>query len=99
MKANQVHRDNISDAVNSAFNACEALLVKSQDANLHRDLTVALQSLELIRSELSGRSEQRPRNQRSGIFIRYVIDENDELAMDSTLKDVIIKIEDVYNRC
>ena len=93
-----VTRDNLPIAVDETLSACRAQLTSARDSSLVRDLTVACDALQLIKDELAGVRPQRPKGQRSAMFIRYAIDENDQLAMDAKLKDVVVKIEDVYKR-
>lgn len=97
MPTQRITRDNLPGAVDVALGKCREQMIEAQGA-LAEDLDVAIAALELIKSELSGEAPQRPRGQRSALFIRYAIDSHDKLAMDSELKDTIVKIEDVYKR-
>jgi len=65
---------------------------------LHFDLKNAIEALGTIDDEIHGRKPRRPKGLRTGLFTRYVIDEGDRMAMDSYLKDTIVKIESVYKR-
>lgn len=93
-----ITRDNLAIAVSETLTKCHLQLHNARDSALIRDLTVACQALQLIKDELSGLRPLRPKNQRSAMFIRYAIDENDQLAMEATLKDAVVKIEDVFKR-
>jgi len=64
---------------------------------LNRDVSVAISALELIDRELR-EGHGRPARERSCQFIRYVIDEGDQMALDSELRDRIIRVEDAYAR-
>jgi hypothetical protein len=97
MPAQRVTRDNLPNAVDEVLGKCREQMVGAQGA-LAEDLDVAIAALELIKSELSGETPQRPRGQRSALFIRYAIDSDDKLAMNDELKEMIVKIEDVYKR-
>ena len=97
----RVTRDNLPQAVESTLRLCTSQLAQAKreptDHALVRDLSVAVEALQLIESEIHG-EPQRPRRQRSAAFTRYAIDEEDRMAMDSTLKDVIVQIENVHAR-
>lgn len=100
MTSFDVTKENLPQAVEFALRECMAI----QDANhdpedpiLARDLMSGIHALQLIKSELLA-GNFRPRNQRSGAFIRYVIDEESGMAMGEELKKLIVKIEDVYKR-
>jgi hypothetical protein len=93
-----VTRDNLPTAVDETLSECLVQLNNARDSSLMRDLTVARDALQLIKDELTGVRPQRPKGQRSAMFIRYALDENDQLAMDVKLKDIVVKIEDVYKR-
>ena len=97
MPIQRITRDNLPSTVNDALLKCRERIVGAQGA-LADDLDIAIAALELIKSELSGDAPQRPRGQRSALFICYVIDSNDKLAMEDELKNTIVKIEDVYKR-
>lgn len=74
------------------------MLEEARDQNLRQDLTIAIDSLQGIKAELEGDVQQRPKGLRTGLFIRYAIDENDQLAMNATLKEKVVRIEDIYKR-
>jgi len=97
MGTEPITRDNIPASVDSALAECKAQIADAK-GTLYGDLEVAIAALELIKSELNGEIPQRPRRQRSAQFIRYIIDSNDNLAMDAQLKDRIVKIESIYDR-
>ena len=97
----KVTRDNLPQAVESTLRLCKSQLqdTERQPGNhaLMRDLQVAVESLQLIESEIHA-EPRRPKDCLSAAFTRYAIDEEDRMVMDSALKDVIVKIEDVYRR-
>ncbi len=101
MDTQHITRHNLIQAVDSALAQCKTELdqMVAQGGNQAsvRDLGFALQSLDLIYSELHG-GVQRPRGQRSAMFTRYVIDEEPQMAMNPELKDRIVQIEDAYSR-
>jgi hypothetical protein len=98
MFSSPITRDNLSLAVDETLSECLAQLRNASDSSLVRDLTVACEALQIIKDELSGVRPQRPKGQRSARFIRYAVDEDDQLAMDPRLKEVVVRIEDVYKR-
>jgi hypothetical protein len=96
----QVTRENIADAVKQALSLCDQLRAQVPDGksdSTNEDLRIAQQALELIASEISS-GKTKMRQPRSGIFTRYVVDEEPRIALDPTLKNLILKIEDVYRR-
>ena len=95
----KVTRDNLVEAVDSTLDRCRSELERaSRDRPAHaREMRVAVQALEGIHRELHG-SSQRPKGKRSGMFTRYMLDEEPQLMMDPELRDTIVKIEDVYRR-
>ena len=70
----------------------------ARDELLIQDLTIAVQALRGIKSELDGEVPQRPKGLRSALFIRYALDSDDKLALDTELKDKVVRIEDIYKR-
>lgn len=93
----KVTRENLPSTVERALNECIALRVETSNGPLIRDLDAATYALRLIQIELQGKS-LRPQNQRSSAFTRYVIDEDAQMVMSKSLKDFIVKIEDLYKR-
>lgn len=92
--------ENFLEALELALNRTESELEQARQAgnfSLTCDLSTAKESLEVIRLELNG-GPQRPRGQRSASFIRYVIDEEPRMVMDRELRDLVVQIEDVYDR-
>jgi hypothetical protein len=98
MKARDINRDNIGTAVDETLDECLAQIDDARDEHLIQDLGVAIEALCGIKSELQGEAPQRPKGLRSGLFIRYALDANDQLAMDSMLKEKVVRVEDVYKR-
>ncbi len=97
----KVTRDNLREAVDLALELSKADLERARQAPaefaLGRDLELGIRALELIRSEMQG-GAQRPPGQRSRMFTRYVVDEEERMAMDKDLQELIMRIEDVYSR-
>ncbi len=75
-------------ALNDATSAKSSIL-------LVRDLTAAVSALELIDRELRDRNG-RPIGRRSCQFMRYVIDEGEQMALDAVTRDRIVSIEERY---
>lgn len=101
MKAIPVTLVTLPRAVAIAMAECQSHLTASQEVvspSLARDLNTALNALRLIESELNQRSA-RPKQQRSGAFTRYVVDEGPSMAMDPELREFIVRIEAIYKRC
>jgi hypothetical protein len=96
-----ITRDSLPQAVSSVLRICESQLAQADhDATnfaLIRDLRVAVDALRLIDSEIHG-GAQRPKGQRSAMFARYAIDEEERIVMDSELKEAIVRIEDLHAR-
>lgn len=93
----KVTRENLAEAVKRALLLCSEQLARASEKSMLQDLRVARQALELIDSELiSGDVEAR--QPRSGIFTRYVLDEEQRLVLDPVLRDLILEIEHVYRR-
>jgi len=100
MKTYIVTQENLPQAVQFALRECIArqdLNHEQENPVLARDLNYGISALRLIESELQT-GNTRLRHQRSGTFIRYVIDEGAGMALDDELKKLIVKIEDVYKR-
>jgi len=98
MNAREINRDNIATAIDETLDECFKQMDKARDGFLIQDLTIAVQALRGIKSELQGEIPQRPKSLRSALFIRYALDANDQLAMNVMLKEKVVKIEDVYKR-
>lgn len=62
---------------------------------LVRDLTAAISALELIDRELR-EGNGRPIGRRSSQFMRYVIDEGEQMALNMGMRDRIVSIEERY---
>lgn len=98
MKARDINRDNLSVAIDETLAECLRELGEARDPNLLQDLRMAIDALQGIKAELEGAVPQRPKGLRTGLFIRYAIDENDQLTMDAKIKDKVVRIEDIYKR-
>ena len=98
MKASEINRDNLSVAIDETLDECLAQIREAVDDFVRQDLEIAIDSLRGIKAELQDDVEPRPKGLRSGLFIRYALDANDQLAMDATLKAKVVRIEDVYKR-
>jgi len=98
MNAREINRGNIVTAIDETLNECLKQMDEARDDFLIQDLTIAVQALRGIRSELQGETPQRPKGLRSALFIRYALDANDQLAINVMLKEKVVKIEDVYKR-
>ena len=72
----------------------DAISAKSSGM-LVRDLTAAVSALELINRELR-EGNGRPIGRRSSQFMRYVIDEGEQMALNTGLRDRIVSIEERY---
>ena len=92
----KIDRENIAEAVNRALLLCsEQRAQASSHAGGDEALQIAQRALELIDAELrSGRIDAR--KPRSGMFSRYLVDEEPMLNMDPVLKKMVLEIEDVY---
>lgn len=98
MDAREINRDNFATALAETLEECQTQLSTARGGHLAQDLGIAVEALQGIKSELSGELPQRARGLRTGLFIRYALDSNDQLAMDSDLKDKVVRIEDIYKR-
>lgn len=98
MNARDINRDNLRAAIDETLADCFGKLEEACDQNLRQDLTIAIDALQGIKAELEGDVPQRPKGLRTGLFIRYAIDEDDQLTMDATLKEKVVRIEDIYKR-
>jgi hypothetical protein len=97
---NSEHKSLLND-VATTLAVCSRALLKAERDNssaLARDLRVAVEALSLIEAELSGKRPARSKPQRSAMFIRYALDENDRLVMSESLRDEVVRIEDRYAR-
>ena len=97
----RVTRENLSQAVESTLSRCRSELEQAERARanyaLTRDLRVAVEALQLVDSEIHGKT-RRAEGQRSAVFTRYAVDEEERMTMDSALKDLIVQIEHVYGK-
>lgn len=97
----KVTRENLAESVKRALLLCSEQLARASksatEKSMLQDLRVAQQALELIDSELTS-GDVETRQPRSGIFTRYVLDEEPRLVLDPVLRDLILKIEHVYRR-
>jgi hypothetical protein len=98
MKAPDINRDNIGTAVDETLEECIAQIDEVRDEHLVQDLRIAIDALRGIKAELRGDVPQRPQGLRTGLFMRYALDANDQLAMDVLLKEKVVRIEDIYKR-
>jgi hypothetical protein len=98
MNACDINRDNIGTAVDETLGECLAEMDEARDDHLIQDLRIAIEALRGIKAELQGEVPQRPKGLRTGLFIRYALDANDQLAMDVMLKEKVVRIEDIYKR-
>jgi hypothetical protein len=98
MNARDINRDNLNAAIDETLSECLAWKDNARDQHLNEDLKIAIEAIQGVKDELEGKVPQRPKGLRTGLFIRYVLDANDELAMDVTLKEKIVRIEDIYKR-
>jgi hypothetical protein len=93
---------NLIEQVHSALQKCRAELTRNEMAggerSLNRDLTIAIEALEVIRKELQGEVRQRPKGQRSAMFTRYVIDEGLHMFINPDLRELVVNIEYLYSR-
>lgn len=101
MKTPILTRENLTSNLDVALAQCRHELDRARQDNrgdaLIRDLQYGLQALDLIYSELHG-GPQRPKGQRSAMFTRYVIDEEERIVMPAELRDLIVQIENRYSR-
>ena len=98
MNAPEINRDNFPTALAETLEECQTQLRAARGGHLAQDLEIAVDALQGIKSELSGEIPQRAKGLRTGLFIRYALDASDQLAMDSDLKDKVVRIEDIYKR-
>jgi hypothetical protein len=98
MEARDINRDNLGVAIDETLAECLGKLGEARDQYLLQDLRIAIDALQGIKAELDGDVPQRPKGLRTGLFIRYAMDENDQLTMDVTLKEKVVRIEDIYKR-
>lgn len=98
MNAREINRDNFVTALVETLKECQTQLSTARGGHLTHDLEIAVEALQGIKSELSGEIPQRARGLRTGLFIRYALDSNDQLAMEPALKDKVVRIEDIYKR-
>jgi hypothetical protein len=98
MNAREISRANIAAAVDETLEECLRVLDGARGESLIQDLSIAIQALRGIKLELQGDAPQRPKRLRSALFIRYALDANDQLSMDQSLKDKVVRIEDIYKR-
>lgn len=98
MKAREINRDNIAVAIDETLEECLQQLRDARGERVLEDLRIAVESLRGIRGELRGDIPQRPKGMRSGLFSRYALDANDQLAMDAALKKKVVRIEGIYKR-
>lgn len=96
-----ITRENFSQVVKDTIKQCTSQLDATRNDStkfaLVHDLEIALTALRLIDSELRDK-KSRPKGQRSGIFTRYVVDEQDRMALAPSLRDEIMQIENFYAR-
>lgn len=88
----------IAVAVQETLRDCEAALLDARKNNewpLINDVDEAVESLRLIHKELQT-GNRRPRGMRSGRFSRYVLDFGSLVVMDEQLKNLVMRIEEVY---
>ena len=101
MIASQITRATFRRAVTDTLRSCRRQLEEAERAGsayfLIRDLSAAVDALELIESEMRS-GTQRPKGRRSAMFTRYVIDEEERMVMDAELKNATVRIEDLYAR-
>lgn len=94
-------KENFGQAVKNAISLCESLRDSNRNppinSALNYELEIALKALLLIESELQGQPS-RPRNQRSSLFSRFVVDEGEKMTLSTELREYIMKIEDFYSR-
>lgn len=95
----KVDRENFKESLNFALTLCRNELENSEQKNsqLVRDIKIGLQSLDLIYKEVNG-TNLRPKGERSAGFTRYVIDEENRMAMDSSMRELIVQIESIYKK-
>ena len=98
MNARDINRDNIGAAIDETLDECLAQMDNTRDEYLIEDLGIAIDALRGIKAELQGDVPQRPKGLRTGLFIRYALDANDQLSMDVMLKEKVVRIEDIYKR-
>ena len=98
MNAREINRDNIATAVVETLSECLEQMGDTRNEYLMQELSIAVQALQGIKLELEGETTQRPKGLRTGLFIRYALDANDQLAMDDRLKEKVVRIEDLYKR-
>ena len=95
MTAFVVTKHNFVESLKLVKNRCKRELQAAADHQMLKDLMVAIDALDLIEREIK-EHKQRPIGQRSGQFTRYVIDEDDAVAMDADLKHMVVQLELVY---
>jgi hypothetical protein len=98
MNAHDINRDNLGIAVSEVLDECLTQLDEARDERIVQDLRVAVEALQGIKAEIRGQVARRPKGLRTGLFIRYAIDFDDQLALDAELKKKVVRIEDVYKR-
>jgi len=98
MNARDINRDNLGAAIDETLDECLGQINGARDQYLVEDLRVAIDALRGIKDELVGNVPQRPKGLRTGLFIRYALDANDQLTMDEMLKEKVVRIEDIYKR-
>jgi len=100
MTQTKITRKNFLQALESTLSSCRSRLEEARAGSgtgaLMHDLEMGIQALEGIRLEMRGTIPQRTR--RSALFMRYVIDEEQHMAMEPALRDAIVEIESVYAR-
>lgn len=97
MDYDKITSETLPAAVEIALEKCLSLRSGAGNNALIRDLDAAIYALQLVKSELQGHFP-RAKNQRSAAFTRYVIDEDNQMAMADDLKNFIVKIEEAYKR-
>lgn len=98
MNARDINRDNLVLALEETLEECKGQLDLARSEVLIQEFKIAIEALQGIKSELDSEMPKRPKQLRTGLFIRYAIDINDKFMMDEGLRSKIVRIEDIYKR-